>query len=264
MEMKNKKLIISLIVISVLMFTLAGCSGQEKIKISGIEDLADKTIGVQLGTTGDELASEIEQAKVERYNRYVDAITSLKQKKVDALIMDMDTASTYVEVNEDLVILDVGFDPEQYAIAVEIGDSELLAVVNQVIAEMKEDGSLAASLESHQGMQGEAPDFNVGAAGGKLVVGTEDGFPPYEYLSNGVVIGTDMDIMARVAKELDKELVIENMNFDGLIPALQSGKIDAIAAGMSILEERKVNVDFSDHYVDASQVVVIRKASLAD
>lgn len=262
--MRKTKTVVCLLLIAALLVMLAGCAGQEKIQIGGQEDLVGKTIGVQLGTTGDDLASEIDEAKVERYNRYVDAITSLKQKKVDALIMDRDTAEAYVAVNDDLTILDVGFDPEQYAVAVKKGDSDLLAVVNQVIAEMKADGSLEASLESHQGMEGEAPDFNVGAAGGTLVVGTEDGFPPYEYLSNGIVIGTDMDIMARVAKALDMELVVENMNFDGLIAALQSGKINAIAAGMSISEERKVNVDFSDHYVDASQVVVIRKASLAD
>lgn len=262
--MRKTKTVVCLLLIAALLVMLAGCAGQEKIQIGGQEDLVGKTIGVQLGTTGDDLASEIDEAKVERYNRYVDAITSLKQKKVDALIMDRDTAEAYVAVNDDLTILDVGFDPEQYAVAVKKGDSDLLAVVNQVIAEMKADGSLEASLESHQGMAGEAPDFNVGAAGGTLVVGTEDGFPPYEYLSNGIVIGTDMDIMARVAKALDMELVVENMNFDGLIAALQSGKINAIAAGMSISEERKVNVDFSDHYVDASQVVVIRKASLAD
>lgn len=262
--MKKMRIIISLVLIAALLSALAGCAGQEKIKIGGQEDLVGKTIGVQLGTTGDDLASDIEQAKVDRFNRYVDAITSLKQKKVDALIMDRDTADAYVAVNDDLSILDVGFDPEQYAVAVRIGDSDLLNVVNTVIADMKADGSLQVSLESHQGMEGEAPDFNSGAAGGTLIVGTEDGFPPYEYLSNGVVIGTDIDIMARVARELDMELVVENMNFDGLIAALQSGKIDAIAAGMSISEERKVNVDFSDHYVDASQVVVIRKASLPD
>ncbi|NCC49145.1 MAG: transporter substrate-binding domain-containing protein, partial [Clostridia bacterium] len=59
------------------------------------------------------------------------------------------------------------------------------------------------------------------------------------------------------------ELVVESMTFNGLIPALNSGKIDAIAAGMTVNDERKVNVDFSDHYTDASQVVVIRKASFA-
>jgi len=58
------------------------------------------------------------------------------------------------------------------------------------------------------------------------------------------------------------ELKVENINFDGLIPAVMSGKIQAIAAGMTVNEERKVNVSFSDPYTDAQQVVLIRKTSV--
>ena len=57
------------------------------------------------------------------------------------------------------------------------------------------------------------------------------------------------------------ELVVENMAFDGLITALSTGKVNAIAAGMTINDERKVNVDFSVPYVDATNIVVIRKTS---
>lgn len=244
--------------------TKATTTEVERIKIKDVGDLKFKIIGVQLGTTGDTIASDTQyRAKdVERFNKYVDAITSLKQKKIDCIIMDRDTAESYIKANDDLGIVDVGFEPEQYAVAVKKGNTDLLAVVNEVIAEMKADGSLAASLEAHADQKGAAPDYNTGAAGGKLVVGTEPGFPPYEYMSGENVIGTDMDIMAKVAKKLDKELVIENLEFGGLIAAVQQGKIDAIAAGFSINEERKTNVDFSDFYVDASQVVVVRKTSM--
>ena len=258
--MKKMIRITAVICLLAIAVSIAACSGKE-VQIGSQEDLVGKVIGVQLGTTGDDIAKEIDTKSVERYNAYVDAITSLKQKKIDAIIMDRDTATSYVAINDDLVILDVGFEPEQYAVAVQKGDSELKAIVDEVIAEMKNDGSLEASLEAHKDSNGKAPDFNVGAAGGKLVMGTEAGFPPYEYMSGNSVIGTDVDLMALVAKKLDKELVVENMNFDGLIAALQQGKINAIAAGMTINEERKVNVDFSIPYVDASQVVVIRKAS---
>lgn len=244
--------------------TKATTTAVERVKIKEKGDLKFKVIGVQLGTTGDTIASDtlLRAKDVERFNKYVDAITSLQQKKIDCIIMDRDTAESYVKANDDLGIVDVGFDPEQYAVAVKKGNSELLAVVNEVIAEMKADGSLQASIESHIDQKGVAPDYNIGAAGGKLVVGTEPGFPPYEYMSGDNVIGADMDIMAKVAKKLDKELVIENLEFGGLIAAVQQGKIDAIAAGFSINEERKTNVDFSDFYVDASQVVVVRKTSM--
>lgn len=262
--MKKIIRIIAVVCLMAMALSIAACSDKEEIKIGSQEDLVGKVVAVQLGTTGDTIANEIDTKSVEGFNAYVDAITSLKQKKVDAIIMDRDTANSYVAINEDLVILDVGFDPEQYAIAVQKGDSELKAIVDEVIAEMTQDGSLETSLESHKESEGSAPDYNEGAAGGKLILGTEAGFPPYEYMSGNNVIGTDIDLMSLVAKKLDKELVVENMDFNGLIAALQQGKIDVIAAGMTINEERKVNVDFSVPYVDATQVVVIRKTSVKD
>jgi polar amino acid transport system substrate-binding protein len=270
--MKMTKSILTLILALVLLLTAAGCTGvtttttttdAELIKIGALADLKDKVIGVQLGTVGDDVASKDTGAKtVERFDQYVDAITALKQKKIDCIVMDKDTADAYVKANSDLVVLDVGFEAEQYAMAVKKGNSELKKVIDEVIAEMRADGSLAQSFIDHEDMQGKAPDYNKGASGGKFVVGTESGFPPYEYPSGNNIIGIDVDIMARVAKKLNKELVMEDMAFDGLIAALVSGKVDAVAAGLTINEERKVNVDYSIHYVDASQVVVLRKTSL--
>ncbi len=263
--MKKFSFLLALVLMVSLVASLSACSNGAEVKIGSLEDLDGKVIGVQTGTTGDILASEEVSAKtVERYNLYVDVVSALKQKKVDCVIMDVDTASTFLKDNEDLTTLDVGFEPEQYAVAVQKGDSDLQTAVNAVIAEMKADGSLAASLEAHADQNGEAPDFNTGGANGSLVVGTEAGFPPYEYMNGDVVIGTDIDIMARVAKKLDMELVVENMAFDGLITALTTGKLDAIAAGMTISEDRKNNVDFTDPYVDATNIVLLRKSSLSE
>lgn len=259
--MKKLTAIIAMICLIALTISLAACSSPE-VKIATKADLDGKVIGVQEGTIGDDIATKDISAKsVERFTQYVDAITSLQQKKIAAIVMDMDTAAINVKKSSDLVILDVGFEPEQYAIAVNKGEAELLAAIDKVIAEMKADGSLQKSMDSHAEEAGEAPDYNTGAAGGKLVMGTEAGFAPYEYMDGQNVIGVDVDIMARVAKSLDMELVVENMPFNSLISALNGGKIDVIAAGMTINDERKVNVDFSTPYVDATQVVVIRKAS---
>ena len=222
--MKRLIKVLTLMTALLLLVSVVGCTGADTIKIGSMEDLNGKVIGVQTGTTGDLLASKAELAagKVERFNQYVDVISALKQKKVDCVIMDVDTANAFLKDNADLVTLDVGFDPEQYAIAVKKGDSALQEAINAVIAEMKEDGSLEASFESHDEQGGSAPDYNTGAAGGKLIVGTEPGFPPYEYMSGNQVIGVDIDIMARVAKSLNMELVVESMAFDSLIPAVMS------------------------------------------
>lgn len=253
-----------MILLSISIVFLAACgTGSADVKIATQDDLNGKIIGVQLGTIGDEIASDdIDAKSVERFTAYVDAVTSLKQKKVDCLIIDADTAVAYAEQNSDLVVLDVGFDPEEYAMAVaKEGSEDILAAINEVIAELKADDAIVKFKDSHGGQGGKAPDFNIGAAGGVLIVGTEPTFPPYEYTQGNDIVGVDIDIMAAVAKKLDMELQVENINFDGLIPAIMSGKIQVIAAGMTVNPDRMVNVSFSDPYTDAQQVVLIRKTS---
>jgi amino acid ABC transporter substrate-binding protein, PAAT family (TC 3.A.1.3.-) len=92
-----------------------------------------------------------------------------------------------------------------------------------------------------------------------IIVGTEAGFAPYEYLEGDEVVGVDMDISKAIADYLGKELVIKNMDFDGALLAVQSGQVDFVAAGVSITDERKEKVDFSVEYMDSTEVVVVNK-----
>lgn len=98
---------------------------------------------------------------------------------------------------------------------------------------------------------------------GKLVMGTSADYPPYEWhlIKDGKdeIIGFDIDIAQAIADELGVELEIKDMDFDGLIPALTTGKIDIIIAGMNATEERKQSVDFTDVYYTQTDIVVIRK-----
>lgn len=95
----------------------------------------------------------------------------------------------------------------------------------------------------------------------ELVLATEAGFAPYEYYKDGKVVGVDIDIAKEIAKNLGKKLVIKDVSFDFLINEVKSGKADFAAAGISITEERKKEVDFTDEYTISNQVVVIRKDS---
>lgn len=95
----------------------------------------------------------------------------------------------------------------------------------------------------------------------ELVLATEAGFAPYEYYKDGKIVGVDIDIAKEIAKRLDKKLVIKDVSFDFLINEVKSGKADFAAAGISITEERKQEVDFTDEYTTSNQVVVIRKDS---
>lgn len=100
--------------------------------------------------------------------------------------------------------------------------------------------------------------------GGKLVMVTEAGFAPYEYTEDGsTVVGVDVDIANEIAKALGKELEIQNMSFDGALLAVQQGKADFAAAGISINEDRQKVMDFSIEYATSRQVVVVNKEKMA-
>jgi polar amino acid transport system substrate-binding protein len=88
-------------------------------------------------------------------------------------------------------------------------------------------------------------------------MGTEPGFKPFEYLEGTTVVGFDIDLAREIASDNGKTLRIEQMAFDGLLPALQSGRIDMVIAGMTITPDRARNVDFSDSYYSAAQKIII-------
>ena len=95
---------------------------------------------------------------------------------------------------------------------------------------------------------------------GELVMLTNASFPPYEYLGDdNKPAGVDVDLMGQVAEELGVELKVVDMDFDGLIAALMAGKGDAVAAGLTVTDERKQSVDFSDDYATATQYIIAKE-----
>ena len=123
---------------------------KEGSTVTSPADLEGKIIGVQLGTTGDlYVTDEVPNTTVERYNKGFEAVQALKQGKIDAVVIDNQPASKFVEQNDDLMILDEFLTSEEYAIAVAKGNTELLDQINATIAEMKENGELQAILDKY-------------------------------------------------------------------------------------------------------------------
>ncbi|HJJ47212.1 MAG TPA: transporter substrate-binding domain-containing protein [Methanocorpusculum sp.] len=101
----------------------------------------------------------------------------------------------------------------------------------------------------------------TGSASNTLVVATNAEFQPYEFFDYGKIVGIDIEIMETVAKELGKTVKIENMEFDNVITAIASGKADIAAAGLTVTEDRKENVDFTQAYVSTKQVIIVNKTA---
>ena len=84
-------------------------------------------------------------------------------------------------------------------------------------------------------------------------------FEPYEYHEGDEIIGIDVDIARAICDKMGYELKIEDMEFDSILPAVEAGKADFGAAGMTVTDERKENADFTDTYANATQVVIVKK-----
>lgn len=270
MNMKKTLSMITAGLLGVVMLT--GCSGKGGKTISSADDLPGATIGVQLGTTGDQYATELEEApeegkeaaKIERFDAGADAVNALKQGKVDCVIIDNEPAKVYVSKNDDLTILPDPFADEDYAIAIKKGNTELVDKINGALDELEAEGTLKKIIDNYIGddtkgsFKYETPE-GTDHSNGTLVMATNAAFPPYEMIEGGEVVGIDPDIMRAVCDKLGYELKIDDMKFEAIIAAVQSGKADVGVAGMTVDEDRLQNVDFSRSYAKGKQVIIVKK-----
>ena len=115
---------------------------KEDSEIKSAADLEGKSIGVQLGTTGDIMATDIKDSKVEQYNKGMDAVQALSQGKIDAVIIDSEPAKFYEKEVSGLKILDEAFAVEDYAIALKKGNTALQSKINEALKELKAEGKI--------------------------------------------------------------------------------------------------------------------------
>lgn len=94
----------------------------------------------------------------------------------------------------------------------------------------------------------------------KLIMVTEASFAPYEYYSDGKIVGVDVDIAKEIALEMGRKLVVKDVSFDSIIHEVKSGKADLGVAGISYSDERAKQVDFSSEYTTSRQVVLVRES----
>lgn len=166
--------------------------------------------------------------------------------------------------NDDakLTILSTEYITEDYAIAVAKEDTQLLADINAALKALTNDGTIKKIQDKY--ISGVEHDlvFQQNVEGKEVItMGTNAEFPPYEFKEGDAIVGIDAEIAAAIADSLGKKLVIEDMLFDATIPALTAGKIDFIMAGLTVTDERKQSVNFSEPYATGVQVVIVKEGS---
>lgn len=234
--------------------------------VASIDDLAGAKIGVQLGTTGDIFASDYEKegSVIERFNKGADAVLALTTGKVDCVIIDNEPAKAFVASNEGLKILEEPFAVEEYAICISKDNDELTTKFNTAIAELKSDGTLESIINNYIGdeTKGKSPYVTPDGTeypNGELHMATNAFFEPYEYYEGDEIVGIDAMAAKAICDKLGYELVIDDMDFDSIITAVQSGKADFGMAGMTITEERLNAINFTDTYTTATQVIIVKE-----
>ena len=275
--MNERKSGATLLLASAILFS--GCAGSPEMngsagepgndsasrKMASTADLADKRIGVVLGSVYDTFATKTwPNATVLHYESGNDLALAVTAGKVDAGLSDLEPLTERFRTNDELAILGepllslpigAGFRKENAALREEF---------NRFLAQIEEDGTLADMVD--RWMNQHATEMPVVAAvnpRGSLAVGTTVGALPYAAVVDGKRVGFDIELVERFAAHLGREATYSEMPFGGLIAAAASGKVQMIIASIFITEERKLRIDFSDPYHETAGVAYILKSNLA-
>ena len=162
-----------------------------------------------------------------------------------------------------LKILDSEYVTEDYAIAVAKENTDLLDSINTALTALIADGTVAQVVDYYVSGEGELPAVqqDVAADAEVLTMATNAAFPPYEYWEGDAIVGIDAVVAGLIADQLGMKLDIQDMDFDAIIPAVVSGKVDMGMAGMTVTDERLESVSFSESYATGVQVVIVPENS---
>lgn len=159
-------------------------------------------------------------------------------------------------------VIDISLTEELYAFGVDKTQPELLDDVNAFIKKIKADGTLNQIFDKYFGEGTPTPvaSATLDATKDQLVVATNAAFAPFEYTEGDKYLGVDMELASLLAKELGKELVIQHMEFDAVCLAVGQQKCDIAMAGLTVSEDRKEHVTFSESYYTASQKLIVKSS----
>ena len=231
-----------------------------------LSQLDGKRIGVQTGTTFDEIVQEtLPNVQISYFNSYPDMAAALEANKIDGFPGDEPVLRLMAAEDDKLAVLGERMDDFDFGFVLpktEAGE-KLLSQINEWLAAIKESGELDAVVSKWtSGAEADKvlPDYAAyPATSGTLTMVTEGAYAPMNYYRGEEVVGFEIDLAARFCEAYGYRLNVEAMNFDGILPAVQSDKADFAAAGITITEERRESVNFSEPYYTGGTVMAVLK-----
>lgn len=170
------------------------------------------------------------------------------------------TEATTAAAAKKVKVIEYNLTDEEYALGVDKAQPELLAQVNEILKQVKSDGTLDKICNNYFGDGTPVAVQSAVADSSKdqLVVATNAAFEPFEYTKGKDFYGIDMELAAYIAEKLGKELVIQNMDFDAVCLSVGQHKCDIAMAGLTVKPDREEYVTFSESYYKASQQVIAK------
>lgn len=291
-----KKILSTILALATLLavLTLSACGGRKAVDISGAKSLADingsgATIAAQSGTFHlTALNEQLTGVTKKDYEDFTALLVALKSGAIDGYIAEGPTAFTECEKDPTLGYINLvnnenGFkvDGDETGIAVAFKKgSPLLAQVNTILATvsaaqretlMQQICKINLNVDTEQNLTFAVSSSNTDTSNGTLRISMECAYAPFNWTqttaANGAVAigngtyanGYDVQIAKYIAAELGMQLEIVPNEWESLIPAVQSGAVDGIIAGMSPTPERMEQVDFSDCYYSSNLVIIYKK-----
>lgn len=241
----------SILLIVTVLCMLPGCSKREKI--SKLHQLEGKEFAVPTGTVADKLVlTKFPTAKFKYFNSVLDAALAVKAGKADVAAYDEPILKNIAAKNGGLIVLPEMITNDSYGFAVQSGKQELKQSIDLVVSELRKNGTYDAMLQRwlpKSGSPAAMPGIASNGSKGILRLGTAAVTEPFSFVDGSQkVVGFDIELAGYVAQKLGMKLEVVNMDFGAMIPALMAGKVDMIAACITITEERAQKVLFSEPY----------------
>ena len=227
-----------------------------------LDELNGKTLGVATGSVFDRVALErLPDARVSYFNAQPDIVTALLAGKADAMITDEPMARDIVNKTPGLRLIPEMFRTDSYALAFPLDHTALRDEVDPVLEELKNSGILAEMDERWFGQDDAAkvlPDLPLTGERGVIRFATSTSCAPFAYIKDGEIVGYDIEVAIRICHELGYTLEITDMDIGALVPGIQAGKFDMGGACVTVTEERKQSVLFSQPDYTGGIVAIVR------
>ncbi len=260
--MKNKLLWFMLIATQFMW----SCS-DEKTEIKSLDQLeGGKVFAVPTGTVADKFVLQrFPDAKFAYFNSVYDCALAVTNGKADAAVYDQPVLKNIAGKNEGMLVLDEVLVPDNYGFAVAMENKNLKEAIDQTLARLKQDGTYEDMMRRwfpNHGLPAPMPKVEDLGTDGVLLFGTAAVTEPMSFMDqNQEIVGFDVEFARFVAATLNKKLEVVNMDFGAMLPALISGKVDFVGAGMSITEERAKHVLFSESYYKSGLAALVKSSN---